>query len=309
MVRGIVIGGPTGVGKTDLAALLAQRLNGELISCDSVQIYTGLTIGANKTPTPVPQHLIDLKHWSCAFTAADFLQSCWKAVKEVVGRGRVPILVGGTGFYLDWVVRGRPGAPPTDPLVLKEVEEMLAKDANWEESLKRLMEVDEEYAAVLMRNDYYRLKRALVVQKMTGAPLSSFKHRRRSSEELSVDWRCFYLAVSNRMALLAHLDKRCEMMVQRGLVQEVLQLVKQGFGPDCQAGRAIGYKEVLDLLAKLRRLPREQWDAAFVEFIGEFQSQTRQYTRRQEKWFYGMQEFQWIERPSLSEDLPDEWGG
>lgn len=302
--RGIVIGGPTGIGKTDLAVLLAQHLGGELISCDSVQVYSGLTIGANKTPTPVPQHMIDVTSWRCLFTAADFLEKCWITIKDVVSRGKVPILVGGTGFYLDWVIRGRPGAPPTDPTYLADIEKEVADDADWETSLARLRKVDEEYAGILMRNDYYRLKRALVVHRMTGRPLSSYKERR--GEEMKVDWRCFYLTVQDRAALLAHLDSRCEMMVKRGLVEEVLDLLKEGFSTECQAGRSIGYKEVLDLLGKLEGLPREEWDQAVITFIMDFQSQTRQYTRKQEKWFYGMEEFRWIQRSSLTTvDIPE----
>lgn len=308
--RGIVIGGPTGVGKTDLAVLLAQRLGGELISCDSVQVFTGLHIGANKTPTPVPQHLLDVRHWRESFTAADFYREAWAAVKDVVQRGRVPILVGGTGFYLDWMLRGRPGAPPSDPVVLARIEARIGQDANWEASLARLQAVDGEYAAGLSPNDYYRLKRALAVFEQTGRPLSSFRDRRHEPA-LHIDWRCFYLTSRDRCALLRRIDRRCEEMVRAGLVDEVMALMREGFDSECQAGKSIGYQETLSFVARLRELPPSERtaagaDASFVHFLRHFQSETRQYTRRQEKWFYAMPMFHWVERASLEADLSSE---
>lgn len=303
-----MVGGPTGIGKTDLAVLLAQRLDGELISCDSVQVYAGLEIGANKTPTPVIQHMLDVVGWKENFTAADFVERCWKIIGKVVERGKIPILVGGTGLYLDWMLNGRPGAPPTDPTALAAIEEEIGKE-DWDTAYSRLQLVDPEYAKVILKNDYYRLKRALVVYRQTGRPLSAFKNRQ--SGELKIDWRCLYLTHGDRFALLQHLDRRCEMMVQKGLVAEVSKLQMEGFNTDYQAGRAIGYKETLDFLEKLQlsHHPRDDLivdDELIVEYLKEFKSQTRQYTRRQEKWFYGMKEFHWLERKSLIDDLSKE---
>lgn len=305
LVRGIVIGGPTGIGKTDLAVLLAQRLDGELISCDSVQIYRGLQIGANKSATPVPQHLLDVRDWWQPFTAADFYELAAETVREVISRGKVPILVGGTGFYLDWIINGRPGAPPTDPRVMEEIEIEIANDqGDWEKSRDRLSSVDPEYASIVRPNDYYRLKRALVVHRMTGQPLSSFKDKHQL-DHLKIDWRCFYLTTSDRPGLLRHIDRRCEAMVKKGLIEEVIRLRKQGFNRNCSAGRSIGYNEAHLLLDQLAHLSPDQLDQAFLAFLSNFQSQTRQYTRKQEKWFHAMKVFRWLERPSLvEEDLP-----
>lgn len=287
-----------------MAVELARRLPGELISCDSVQVYRSLTIGANKTPTPVPQHLLDLVDWREPFTAADFVRAAGECIRRVLARGATPILVGGTGFYLDWIVEGRPGAPPTDPAILATVERQLT-GLSWEEAHGLLQAVDPEYAAVILPNDYYRLKRALAVCRQTGQPLSVFKTRRPADPTLaSMDWRCFYLTHGNRLALLRHLDRRCELMVQRGLIDEVIGLRRDGFGRCYQAGRAIGYKETLDLLEALEAHPSPaRTDGAFLRFLADFQSQTRQYTRRQEKWFAGKPHFRWIERMSLEAEL------
>lgn len=304
-----MIAGPTGIGKTDLAVELAHRLHGELISCDSVQVYRSLTIGANKTPTPVPQHMLDLVDWRQPFTAADFVQAASECIRQVLARGATPILVGGTGFYLDWVVEGRPGAPPTDPVILETIERQLI-NLSWEEAYNLLREVDPEYASVILPNDYYRLKRALVVHRQTGKPLSSFKEKSMADSTLaSIEWRCFYLTHSNRLALLRHLDRRCELMVQRGLIREVLGLRKDGFSQLYQSGRAIGYKEALDLLDTIKTQPPPsvaRADAALLRFLADFQSQTRQYTRKQEKWFASKAHFRWIERLSLEADLGEE---
>lgn len=132
--KAVIIAGPTGVGKTDLAVHLAKRLGGELISCDSVQVYKHLEIGANKDRFEEPaQHLLDIVELDEAFTAADFYQRCLDTMVEVCGRGKVPILVGGTGFYMDWLVRGRPSAPPTDPVVAEQVQVELEPLSTWTE--------------------------------------------------------------------------------------------------------------------------------------------------------------------------------
>ena len=308
-----MIAGPTGIGKTDLAVALAQRLQGELISCDSVQVYRGLEIGANKTPTSVPQLLLDVVDWREPFTAADFLHHCTLAIKEVTGRGKVPILVGGTGFYLDWVIEGRPGAPATDPEAMKALELELA-GVSWEDAFSKLITVDPKYAQALMKNDWYRLRRALVVHRMTGRPLSSFPIRQNSSTLTAasgdpIEWRCFYLSFNDRFALLRHLDRRCEAMIQRGLIDEVLALRAQGFSLNCQAGRSIGYQETLQFLSSIERgSPILPIDAGplFVNFIQTFQAQTRQYTRRQEKWFHARSYYHWLERAQLTLEIDPE---
>lgn len=304
-VKGIVIAGPTGIGKTDLAVMLAQRLDGELISCDSVQVFKDLTVGANKTPTPVPQHLLDVVDWRDPYTAADYYRDCHKCIKEVVSRGKVPILVGGAGFYLDWILNGRPSAPATDPTAMAALEEEMKDDGGWDKSFQRLVKVDPEYAQVILPNDYYRLKRALVVHKMTGKPLSSFKARKDDDAE-DVDWRCFYMTISDRETLLKHIDHRCEGMIAKGLLEEVAELRGKGLHQQCQAGRSIGYKEALDFLDRLSTISPEDENAAdeaFLDMIEAFQSETRKYTKRQEKWFQAMEQFHWIQRPSLQEDL------
>lgn len=302
---GFVIAGPTGVGKTDLAIRLAESLGGELISCDSVQVYRHLTIGANKTHTGrIPQHMLDLVEPSSTvpFTAADWLEGCSKVLGEIVSeRHKVPILVGGTGFYLEWILRGRPSAPQTDPTVMRRVEEeILAGLHSCQEQLEVLRTVDPISAARLGTNDLYRLKRALTVFYQTGQPLSSFSRYSGRPANETIQWHCFYLTCP-REVVSRRIDARCEVMVQAGLVEEVVKLVREGqLVPGTPAARSIGYQETLDFLDQLKQLgnpvEEEAADRLFLSYLDTFMGTTRGYARRQESWFRKAPEFHWIDR-------------
>lgn len=304
----VIIGGPTGVGKSELAFHLADAIEGELISCDSVQVYKDLEIGANKTAkgTPGREHLLDLVDWNDEFTAADFYDHCTAKIEEIIGRQKVPILVGGTGFYLDWILRGRPSAPPTDPEALKAVEAGL-DESDWENSFKKLQEVDPEYSKVILPNDFYRLKRALAVHEATGFPLSHYK-RTPSKLLESYDFRCFFVT-ADREYVCRNIDWRCEEMLVKGLLEEVDTLNKLGLTRECKAGRSIGYSESFSLFESFKQLESNKKDLpekelilkrkeAFISFLEQFKSATRQYSRKQENWFASKSEFKWIRRPN-----------
>lgn len=216
------------------------------------------------------------------------------------GRGKVAILVGGTGFYMDWLVKGRPSAPQTDPAVMSKVEEELAGLDSWTAKLERLKEVDPEYASSLCGNDEYRLKRALCVYRQTGNPLSSFK---RGNAE-TFDWRCFYLT-ADREVLGRRIDLRCEMMIERGLIQETRDLIDSGrLLKDSSPGRSIGYQETIKFLETTKDLDPPKAITAFEDYLEAFQAVTRQYSRRQEHWFRRMPEFKWIKRADFCQPLP-----
>jgi tRNA dimethylallyltransferase len=296
----VVVGGPTGVGKSELALRLAACINGELISCDSVQVFRGLDIGSNKTApdTANREHLLDVVSWREEFTAADFYEQCVELIKQIHQRNRVPVVVGGTGFYMDWLLRGRPKAPPTDPEILAQIEAELATDNGcWQQSIARLRATDPEYAKVLLPNDYYRLKRALSVHRATGQPLSSFK-RDGALGRGSFDFRCFFLT-ADREAVCRQIDARCETMLIRGLLNEAVQLHQQGLRRDCQAGRSIGYAQALELIDKLKGIDAspQQTEQLLLEFLSGFKAISRQYSRKQESWFAKRSEFKWIVRP------------
>jgi tRNA A37 N6-isopentenylltransferase MiaA len=176
---------------------------------------------------------------------------------------------------------------------------------SWDDSFHLLETCDPTYAKVIRKNDYYRLKRALVVFEMTGRPLSSYA-RGPCPDLDNIDWRCFYLTHADRKQLLRHLDQRCERMIEKGLLEEVISLQADGFNKNCQAGRSIGYAEAISFLENLHEHEEaddQVADELFRSFICDFQAQTRQYTRKQEKWFFSRPEFYWIERPSLHGEL------
>lgn len=297
-MKGILISGPTGAGKSDLALSLAKRVVGELISCDSVQVYRGLDIGANKMHETdgIKQHLIDILDWNektndggdrkINFTVGDFIRSCHRCIDEVRERGNVPILVGGTGLYMDWLLHGKPGAPSTDDRSMSLVDSSL-EGKNWDEAFKLLEVVDPIYSKTLSSNDWYRLRRALCVHRQSGGIALSYFTRREGPSLLKNgddDWRCIYLGwKGDREHQLRALDLRCEEMILKGLLNEVKDLRKNGFNSSWQAGRAIGYKEALDFFDRCDD-GMDRMNALKL-FIADFQAQTRQYTRKQEKWF------------------------
>lgn len=223
----------------------------------------------------------------------------------------MPILVGGTGFYLEWLMRGRPAAPPTDPSVLRQVEDEMGADGSvWDTSLERLRAVDPQYAAQLLPNDYYRLKRALCVYRATGAPLSSFP-RYPAALDGSIRWHAFYLT-ADREYLARRIDQRCLDMLRSGLLEEVWGLRNQGLQADCPAGRAIGYAETLAFFDQVTAMPvlgplRECSEArrSLEQLVERFQGATRKYCRKQETWYAKRRDFTWIQRPTPFADFSD----
>ncbi|GAQ78117.1 isopentenyltransferase [Klebsormidium nitens] len=180
----LVISGPTAVGKSALALELAQRLGGEIISCDSVQVYRGLDVGSAKTPTSerggIPHHLLDIKEPSEEYTAGDFYQDARRATEEVLARGKLPVVVGGTGLYLRWFIHGTPETPKASPELVAEIETRIQvfqqQSDGWQAAVAYLTESgDPQTGAELAPNDWYRMRRALEIVLASGKPRSEFQ--------------------------------------------------------------------------------------------------------------------------------------
>ena len=172
--RVVVVAGPTAVGKSALALQLCELLQGEIISVDSVQVYRGLQIGANKPSAAelarVPHHIVDLHEPDEEYTAGSFYVDALRAVDGVLARGRVPVLVGGTSMYMRWLTRGRPEAPKADPELTEAVRQELAPleaQGDWAGGLAQLEALDPNLSAKLFKNDWNRLNRAIVVARQT----------------------------------------------------------------------------------------------------------------------------------------------
>lgn len=354
-----IIAGPTAIGKSDLACNLARIIGvkrAELISADSVQVYRHLNIGSNKSAfsNDIKQHLVDIRNPNESFTVADYHRECWKMISKI----EEPIIVGGTGLYIEWILKGRPEAPPVlDQSIKSKVEDILSNLPTWNEKIEYLNRIDSISASRIKSNDLYRLKRALEVYEATGRALSSFsrygnilpiesrkcnldendkndennenKYKIENHEKLDeYEWRCIYL-YGDRIDLARKQDIRCEKMIQKGLVQEVYDLIQKNMiKSDSSAGRAIGYSQTIEFLdkillsneikgmheenenvnenvieMKIKEIEIEKIEKFFLKYLEEMANATRQYSRRQECWFKKLP-FTWFNHDNIkSEDL------
>ena len=281
----LVVGGPTGSGKTDLAIRLAEAVGGEIVNADSMQIYRGMDIGTAKPSAEerarVPHHLLDIVSPDVNFTASDFRREATAAIADIDARGRKAVVVGGTGLYIRALLEGLVDSPTGDPQLRLQF-----ADCSGEELLQRLAVVDPVTAARLHPNDRVRLVRALEVYSQTGRPISDLRSEHGFSgsyyDSLKVAIRV------ERQELYRRLERRVDLMLQEGLVQEVSALMDQGFSRDMKAMRSIGYKEVASFLAGELTLDKA------VELI---KRDTRRYAKRQMTWFTKENDINWLEYP------------
>ena len=272
-----VIAGPTASGKSALALALAKRLGGELVNADSVQVYRGFDIGAAKPSAAeqaeVRHHLIDTLTPNEQWTAADFAREADSAVDDIRARGKVAIVVGGSGLYLRAWLEGLADAPPADPAVRARWEREAADRglaALWE----TLRDVDAVSAAKIHPNDRVRIVRAMEIWTLTGETRSAL-FRRQASGAGRRD--AFGVALDlPRDVLYARINERCEAMFERGLIAEVRGLLEAGVSPEAAPFAAIGYREVLRAVEG-----RDAWDGLRARVA----KATRTYARRQITWF------------------------
>jgi tRNA dimethylallyltransferase len=300
----ILIAGPTGVGKSDVAMRLAARLGGEIISVDSVQVYRSLDIGSNKPSADerasVRHHLVDIRGPQEPYTAGDFYRDVSAAIAEVQARGRWPICVGGTSMYMHWLVSGTPTAPKADPALAAAVEAELAplRDASdWDSAIGLLRELDGERAEALSRNDWYRLMRAVTIARQTSTPVAELVRADGCAQlHERYELRPFFLHAS-REQLARRINTRCERMLADGLLRETADLLASGeLTADSQPARSVGYRQALEYL---QRPDAHERDAhAFSAFVQAFSQASRAYAAAQMKWFRKETAFEWIEVPS-----------
>ncbi len=280
--------GPTACGKTKMGVLLARRFGGEVVSVDSMQIYRGMTIGT-AAPTAeetegVPHHMVAIADPAEPWSVARFTQAADACVQDILRRGKLPILVGGTGLYLDAIISGRTFAPgESGGAVRRELEEQLAREGIgpiWEE----LRQVDPESAQRLPLADEKRILRALEVYRETGETISEH-NRRTAALPRRYDPIYIGLAFRDRSDMKALIDRRVDAMMEGGLLDEVRALVEQGVPRSATAFQAIGYKELL--AAVDGQVPLE-------EAVAEVKLRSRQYAKRQLTWLRRNQDIHWI---------------
>lgn len=284
----LVICGPTASGKTALAVELALRHRGEVVSADSMQIYRRMDIGTAK-PTPeemggVPHHMLDVADPEEDFSVARYVDMAARCVDDILSRGRLPILAGGTGLYIDSLLSGRTFAPfqPDSPL-RGQLEEQLRREGG-AAMLARLAQVDPDSAARLHPNDEKRIVRALEVYQSTGKTITQHNLETQAIPP-RYDALTLALAFERREDMWSRIDRRVDQMMDQGLVAEVQGLLDSGVPAKCTAMQAIGYKEMAAAL-----LSGGDVRAA----AEEIQLRSRQYAKRQLTWFKRNKAARWL---------------
>jgi tRNA dimethylallyltransferase len=283
--------GPTGTGKTDLSLQLADRLDAEIVNCDSRQVFRHLDIGTAKPSAAeraaAPHHLFDVVDPDQPFDCGRYRELARAAIAEIRSRGRRVVLVGGTGLYLKVLRYGLAPAPPRDAALRARLAAL--EEAEPGALHARLRERDAAAAARLHPHDRVRLIRALEVGELTGRPLSAW-HAEHAFRAAELPVRVIALTME-RAALYARLDARCHAMVEHGLVDEVQALWRRGYGPELPPLLSIGYREIGAYL---------QGRCDLAAAIADMQRATRQFAKRQMTWFRADPTVEWLDAESVS---------
>lgn len=293
----IALFGPTAVGKTSIAIRLAEEIGAEIVNIDSVQLYRKLDIGSAK-PTlaersRVVHHLVDILDPDEPMDAAKFAQLARRAMMHVRGKGKNVILAGGTGLYLDAVLKGVAEAPSANPAIRRFLREVMERHGP---SMLRsyLEEVDPKAAAKIHPNDRFRTIRALEVALETGRPISWWWQahpRPRQSRALLVG------LTRSREELYRRIEQRVDDMLEAGFVGEVEELLTQGYSPELKPLRTLGYRHIIKYLSG-------EWDLDLA--VSMLKRDTRRFAKRQLTWFKGYSGARWFHAGRLSE-APSIW--
>jgi tRNA dimethylallyltransferase len=285
--------GPTAAGKTAVALELARRLDAEIVSADSMQVYRGMDIGTAK-PTPaeriaVPHHLIDVVEVNERFDVARYVALAHAAIAGIQRRGKTPLVVGGTGLYLRALTEGLSETPDANPALRAELEAM-----GRERVLDELRRVDPEAAGRIGPHNLRRLVRALEICRLTGRKSSDLRRRwiATSGRDAADPLPLMHGLERDRADLYARCNARVEAMFRAGLVDEVRSLLPRGLAENATARQALGYKEVI---AHLRG------EATLEETLALVKTRTRQFAKRQLTWFRHQARVEWV-RVAAGED-------
>ncbi|MCL5116723.1 MAG: tRNA (adenosine(37)-N6)-dimethylallyltransferase MiaA [Firmicutes bacterium] len=280
----LVIAGPTAVGKTELSLRVAEALDGEIVSADSAAVYRGMDIGAAKVSLMdrkrVPHHLIDVVDARETFSVADFQRLASVAVREVLGRGRLPILVGGTGLWIRALIRDYRLPAEAGRTPIRARLESVGERDGFAALRRQLRVVDPDSYQAIQPNDHRRLVRALEVFQATGNRLQ------RATDHPS-PYRPVYWVLTRSIAELhQRIEERTQTMMSQGLVEEVSRLLEHGVPPRSQSLMSIGYRETMDWFYGL--LTTEERDRLIVRH-------TQQYAKRQLTWFRSEKDARWLD--------------
>lgn len=282
----VVIVGPTAVGKTQLSLELAQQFNGEIISGDSMQVYRGMDIGTAKAEPAelalVPHHLIDIKNPDEEYSVAMFQESATQLISSINRRGGLPFIVGGTGLYIESVTHRFQFSQATQDPELRERLQRLADTEGVDALHARLADVDPVTAERLHPNDVKRVIRALEIYESTGYKMSDFQLRAQHSP-----YELVMIGLTmDRAILYERINRRVELMIEAGLIEEVRGLLDKGYDASLVSMQGLGYKELIPYL---------YGEITLEKAINDIKQRTRHFAKRQLSWFRRMPEIQWFD--------------
>lgn len=288
--RVIVLAGPTACGKSAFAMSMAELFRGEIISADSMQVYRGMDIGTAKATKEdrerIPHHLIDIRDITDSFNVVDFYYEARHCCQQILAHENVPLIVGGSGFYLHSLLYGPPSGPPSVPELRKALEEEIEKFGS-EALYERLKHLDPQYASTITSHDKQKIVRALEIVALTGKKVSklSWKGRRKPQ---NYDFRCWFLC-RPREVLYKRIEERCDRMMLDGFLEEVAALDEKGLRTNSSATQAIGYRQALEFLDS------KQSKDDYKRFVESFKQASRNYAKRQFTWFRREPLFRWLD--------------
>lgn len=289
----VVLTGPTAVGKTAVSIRFAKAVQGEIISADSMQVYRGMDIGSAKIRKEemdgVPHHLLDILEPEEPFNVMRFQQLAKEAIGDIYDRGHIPILTGGTGFYIQSVLYDIAFTEETDMSVRKELERE-AKEKGAEYLHEKLAKVDPVTAENIHANNVKRVIRALEFYELNGYPLS--EHNEAERQKSSPYLFRYYVLNEPRETLYPKIEERVDHMLEMGLVAEVEALKNQGYTRDMVSMQGLGYKEILDYLTGVCTLE---------EAVDTIKKETRHFAKRQLTWFRREKEVTWVEKNNFAD--------
>lgn len=291
----IILTGPTAVGKTKASIGLAKAIGGEIISADSMQVYKGMDIGSAKIRPEemkgIRHYLVDVLEPSCEFHVVRFQQMAKQAMAEIYAKGKIPIVVGGTGFYIQALLYDIDFTENEEDTGYREELEALAKERGAEYLHELLKEVDPESAKQIHANNRKRVIRALEFYRLTGQKISEHNETERAKE--SPYEFCYFVLNDDRKKLYDRIEKRVDQMLEMGLLEEVTALKNKGYTKDMVSMQGLGYKEMLDYL---------NGECSYEEAVSILKRDTRHFAKRQLTWFRRERDVIWIEKEQYDYD-------
>ena len=291
----IILTGPTAVGKTKASIGLAKALNGEIISADSMQVYKYMDIGSAKIR---PEEMDGIKHYLIdelepdeEFHVVRFQQMAKAAMEEIYAKGKVPIVVGGTGFYIQALLYDIDFTENEEDTAYRMELEQIAKENGPEKLHEMLQEVDPESAETIHANNVKRVIRALEFYKLTGQKISEHNEKERAKE--SPYEFCYFVLNDDRKLLYDRIDLRIDKMMEEGLLEEVSSLKNKGYTKDMVSMQGLGYKEILDCL---------NGECSLAEAIYILKRDTRHFAKRQLTWFRRERDVIWVDKNNYDHD-------